>query len=60
MTWGAGQMKLTLHDHPFAAYCWEALVALFERDMPFERRFVGSEANSRRAPMMPASAALQF
>ena len=53
-------MKLTLHDHPFAAYCWEALVALFERDMPFERRFVGSEANSRRAPMMPASAALQF
>ncbi len=41
-------MTLTLHDHPFAAYCWEALVALFERDMPFEGRFVGSEADRAR------------
>ncbi len=41
-------MTLTLHDHPFAAYCWKALVALFERDLPFERRFVGSEADRAR------------
>jgi glutathione S-transferase len=41
-------MTLTLHEHPFAAYCWKALVALFERDMPFERTFVGSEADRAR------------
>jgi glutathione S-transferase len=36
-------MTLTLHEHPFAAYCWKALIALYERDVPFERRFVGGE-----------------
>lgn len=38
-------MTLTLHEHPFAAYCWKPLVALFERDVPFERHFVGGEAD---------------
>ena len=38
-------MTLTLHEHPFAAYCWKALVALYERDVPFERHFVGGEAD---------------
>jgi glutathione S-transferase len=38
-------MTLTLYEHPFAAYCWKPLVALFERDLPFERRFVGGEAD---------------
>ena len=41
-------MTLTLHEHPFAAYCWKALIALFERDVPFERRFVGGEADRAR------------
>ena len=41
-------MTLTLHEHPFAAYCWKALVAAFERDVPFERRFVGGEADRAR------------
>jgi glutathione S-transferase len=41
-------MTLTLHEHPFAAYCWKALVALFERDVPFERHFVGGEADRAR------------
>jgi glutathione S-transferase len=27
-------MSLTLHQHPFAAYCWKALIALYERDLP--------------------------
>jgi glutathione S-transferase len=36
-------MTLTLHEHPFAAYCWKALIALYERDVPFERHFVGGE-----------------
>jgi hypothetical protein len=31
-------MTLTLHEHPFAAYCWKALVALYEREVPFERQ----------------------
>ncbi len=41
-------MTLTLHEHPFAAYCWKPLVALFERDLPFERHFVGGEADRAR------------
>jgi glutathione S-transferase len=36
-------MTLTLHEHPFAAYCWKPLIALCERDVPFERHFVGGE-----------------
>jgi glutathione S-transferase len=36
-------MALTLHEHPFAAYCWKALIALYERDVPFERNFIGGE-----------------
>jgi glutathione S-transferase len=28
-------VTLTLHEHPFAMYCWKALIALYERDVPF-------------------------
>lgn len=31
-------MKLYLH--PFSSYCWKALIALHENDIPFETRFV--------------------
>lgn len=31
-------MTLVLHEHPFASYCWKALIALYERGVPFERR----------------------
>jgi glutathione S-transferase len=41
-------MTLTLHEHPFAAYCWKALIALYERDLPFEPHFVGDEADRAR------------
>ena len=41
-------MTLTLHEHAFAAYCWKALVALFDREVPFERHFVGGEADRER------------
>ncbi len=41
-------MTLTLYEHPFAAYCWKALVALYERDVPFERQFVGGEEDRER------------
>ena len=38
-------MSLTLHEHPFASYCWKALVALYERDVPFERNQIDDEAD---------------
>jgi len=41
-------MSLTLHEHPFASYCWKPLVALYERDVPFERAQVDDEADRAR------------
>ncbi len=47
-------MTLTLHEHPFAAYCWKVLVPLFELDLPFERRLVDDEdARARLAELWP-------
>lgn len=31
---------MTLYAHPFAAYCWKVLIALYENDVPFRRRMV--------------------
>jgi glutathione S-transferase len=33
-------MTLRLYMHPLASYCWKALVALYEADIPFEREIV--------------------
>jgi glutathione S-transferase len=52
-------MTLTLHEHPFAAYCWKPLVALFERDVPFERHFVGGEADRARIAELLSMAPVQ-
>jgi glutathione S-transferase len=41
-------MTLTLHEHPFASYCWKARIALYERDVPFESRVVGDAADRAR------------
>jgi glutathione S-transferase len=41
-------VTLILHEHPFAAYCWKALIALYERDVPFERRQVDDAADRAR------------
>jgi glutathione S-transferase len=38
-------VSVTLHEHPFAAYCWKALIALYEREVPFERVFVGDRTD---------------
>lgn len=40
--------RLVLHEHPFASFCQKALIALYELELPFERRAVTDEA-SRRA-----------
>ncbi|HEX5927730.1 MAG TPA: glutathione S-transferase family protein [Baekduia sp.] len=37
--------RLVLHEHPFAAYCWKPLIALFELGLPFERHIVTDEAS---------------
>ncbi len=51
-------MTLTLYEHPFAAYCWKVLIALFERDVPFERHFVGGEADRARLGELWAMASI--
>ena len=33
-------MSLTLHFHPLASYCWKALIALYENDIPFAPNLV--------------------
>jgi glutathione S-transferase len=49
-------MTLTLHEHPFAAYCWKPLIALGERGVPFERRQVDSEDDrARLAELWPTA-----
>jgi glutathione S-transferase len=40
--------SLILHEHPFASYCWKALIALYERDVPFERNQIDGEADRAR------------
>ena len=37
-------MSLTLYAHPFAAYCWKALIALYENSIPFSYRLVADAA----------------
>ncbi len=49
-------MTLTLHEHPFAAYCWKPLIALGERGVPFERHQVDDEADrARLAELWPTA-----
>ena len=33
-------MSLTLYAHPFAAYCWKVLIALYENATPFGYRVI--------------------
>jgi glutathione S-transferase len=37
-------MSLTLYAHPFAAYCWKVLIALYENATPFNYRLVEDAA----------------
>lgn len=39
---------MTLYSHPFASYCWKALIALYERDLPFVAKEVGGEDDRAR------------
>jgi glutathione S-transferase len=51
-------MTLTLHEHPFASYCWKALIALYERDIPFERRQIDDEADRAELAKLWAPASM--
>ena len=33
-------MSLTLHFHPLSSFCWKALIALYENDIPFTPKLV--------------------
>ncbi|HEY4094562.1 MAG TPA: glutathione S-transferase family protein [Baekduia sp.] len=41
-------MTLTLHEHPFASYCWKALIALYEREVAFTPQLVIDDADRAR------------
>jgi len=36
-------LSYTLYAHPFSSYCWKVLIALHERELPFDYRIVESE-----------------
>lgn len=42
-------MALTLHYHPLSSYCHKALIALYEFDLPFERRMLNPGDPDERA-----------
>jgi glutathione S-transferase len=42
-------MSLTLYYHPLSSFCWKALVALYEADVPFEPRLVNLGDPAERA-----------
>jgi len=48
-------MRLTLYQHPFAAYCWKALIALYERDVEFTVELVEGDRAALQALWPPAS-----
>lgn len=45
-------MSFTLYYHPLASYCWKALIALYEAEIPFEKRSVDLGNPSQRAAFL--------
>jgi glutathione S-transferase len=48
-------VSLVLYQHPFALYCWKALIALYERDVPFTADLVEADRSGLAALWPPAS-----
>jgi glutathione S-transferase len=48
-------VSLVLYQHPFAMYCWKALIALYERDVPFTADLVEADRSALAALWQPAS-----
>ncbi|HEX4306653.1 MAG TPA: glutathione S-transferase family protein [Solirubrobacterales bacterium] len=49
---------LTIYEHPFASYCWKAMIALYERDVPFARHQVDDEADRAALAQLWAPASM--
>ncbi len=45
-------MALELYYHPLASYCWKVLIALYEAEVPFERRLVDLGNPTERAAFL--------
>jgi glutathione S-transferase len=45
-------MALELYYHPLASYCWKALIALYEAELPFEKRIVNLGDPAERAAFL--------
>ena len=45
-------MSLTLHYHPLASFCWKALIALYENDIPFTPNLVDLGNPAERAALV--------
>jgi glutathione S-transferase len=48
-------MSLVLYQHPFALYCWKALIALYEREVAFTSELVEADRSALAALWPPAS-----
>lgn len=44
---------LTLHQHPFASFCWKPLIALYELGLPFEPLLADADGRERLAQLWP-------
>src|ERR1700728_3096281 len=42
-------MSLTLYFHPLSSFCWKALIALYDADVPFEPKVVDLGDPAQRA-----------
>jgi glutathione S-transferase len=45
-------MSLTLHYHPLASFCWKALIALYENDIPFTPNSINLGDAAERAALL--------
>ena len=45
-------MSLTLHFHPLSSYCWKALIALYDNDIPFTPNLVDLGNPAERAALV--------
>jgi glutathione S-transferase len=48
-------VSLLLYEHPFALYCWKALIALYERDVTFTAELVEGDRSALAVLWPPAS-----
>ena len=53
-------MSLTLHYHPLASFCWKALIALYENDIPFTPKLVDLGNPAERAALLKLSGIGKF